>query len=523
VNQRPVPKVRLVRALALVGALGLAAPLEVDARPGGGHSYSGGGGHSSSSSHSYSGGSRSSSHSWGGSSRSSSSRSRSSGGGGGHSYGGGSGPVNDFMALVCGLVFVFALLVWAMYSKAREREQRFDTIVAAPPKPRPSGPRWADLRARDPDFSAVLFEDFVYALYARAHAARSDPQAMAALAPYLAEGPRQALLNREPVGAKISGVIVGKLQVLRVTVKDVARVELVIEANYTAELAAGPQGHYVEERWALERAQGVTSKPPADVYAFACPSCGGPYQRSDEGRCLRCAQQVEDGRFDWSVRTIRVLRQETRPPALTGDVAEQGTNLPSVLEAQIERRYAAFVAEDPGVKQDALDRRVRAIYAALNAGWTDLDLRPTRPFVSDALYNYLSYWIEAYRAQGLRNVLEDMAISRVQVVKLTRDHHFDAITLRIWARGRDYTVAVRDGRRVSGNKTRPRAYSEYWTLIRGAAVRGAPRAATDCPNCGAPLDRVNMAGNCEYCGAHLTRGEFDWVLSKIEQDESYTG
>ena len=156
-NQRPVPKVRLFRALALVGALGLAAPLEVDARPGGGHS--------SSSSHSYSGGSRSSSHSWGGSSRSSSSRSS-----GGRSYGGGGGvgPVNDFMALVCGLVFVFALLLWAMYSKAREREQRFDTIVAAPPRPRPSGPRWADLRARDPDFSAVLFEDFVYALYARA-------------------------------------------------------------------------------------------------------------------------------------------------------------------------------------------------------------------------------------------------------------------------------------------------------------------------------------------------------------------
>ena len=44
-----------------------------------------------------------------------------------------------------------------------------------------------------------------------------------------------------------------------------------------------------------------------------------------------------------------------------------------------------------------------------------------------------------------------------------------------------------------------------------------------CPSCGAPTDKVNMAGTCEYCGAHLTRGEFDWVLSKIEQDESYRG
>jgi hypothetical protein len=32
-----------------------------------------------------------------------------------------------------------------------------------------------------------------------------------------------------------------------------------------------------------------------------------------------------------------------------------------------------------------------------------------------------------------------------------------------------------------------------------------------------------MAGRCNHCDAKITSGEFDWVLSKIEQDESYTG
>ena len=32
-----------------------------------------------------------------------------------------------------------------------------------------------------------------------------------------------------------------------------------------------------------------------------------------------------------------------------------------------------------------------------------------------------------------------------------------------------------------------------------------------------------MAGHCEHCGADVTSGEFDWVLSKIEQDDAYTG
>jgi hypothetical protein len=32
-----------------------------------------------------------------------------------------------------------------------------------------------------------------------------------------------------------------------------------------------------------------------------------------------------------------------------------------------------------------------------------------------------------------------------------------------------------------------------------------------------------MAGNCEYCQARVVSGDFDWVLSRIEQDEVYTG
>lgn len=56
----------------------------------------------------------------------------------------------------------------------------------------------------------------------------------------------------------------------------------------------------------------------------------------------------------------------------------------------------------------------------------------------------------------------------------------------------------------------------------GTAAELVSRSSGSCPNCGAPLDRINMAGNCEACGTHLTRGEFDWVLSKIEQDDSYS-
>ena len=40
---------------------------------------------------------------------------------------------------------------------------------------------------------------------------------------------------------------------------------------------------------------------------------------------------------------------------------------------------------------------------------------------------------------------------------------------------------------------------------------------------GAKTLKISMAGSCEYCQAHVTAGEFDWVLSKIEQDDTYRG
>ena len=79
------------------------------------------------------------------------------------------------------------------------------------------------------------------------------------------------------------------------------------------------------------------------------------------------------------------------------------------------------------------------------------------------------------------------------------------------------------GKVVAGSKNNLRRWSEYWTFVRNRNAKPAPaRADLNCPNCGAPL-KVNVTGICEFCGGKITSGEFDWVLSKIEQDESYRG
>jgi predicted lipid-binding transport protein (Tim44 family) len=182
----------------------------------------------------------------------------------------------------------------------------------------------------------------------------------------------------------------------------------------------------------------------------------------------------------------------------------------------------ALTAEDPQVTETALDARLRLIHQQLDQSWSALDLRPARGLVSDGLFDYLRYWTEAYRTQKLRNIHQEAHIERWSIAKLIRDKHYDSLTIRLWASGLDYTVKEGSDSIVTGSRRKRRTYSEYWTLIRAANRRGPVRADPVCPNCGAAL-QINMAGSCEYCGAHITNGEFDWVLSKIEQDESYSG
>ena len=95
------------------------------------------------------------------------------------------------------------------------------------------------------------------------------------------------------------------------------------------------------------------------------------------------------------------------------------------------------------------------------------------------------------------------------------------ITVRLRATGLDYTLDEK-GELHAGSRDTPREYTEYWTLIRAQSASGAPRADSSCPQCGAPLV-VSMGGTCEHCGAHVSSGEFDWVLSRVEQDDSYAG
>ena len=386
------------------------------------------------------------------------------------------------------------------------------------------------LRRFDPNFSEIIFTDFCYALYGRVHNARGrGPKALDELSPYLSESARASLKQNAPNLKAVEGIIVGAMQVVNVRGLDTPTVRISIEfdANYTefTPREGDPRGemsYYVRERWELERKRDVLSPTPEQATALHCPRCGAALQKDEAGACAFCGTKIDSGEFQWYVRSIATLSREAKGPLLTSDVPEIGTLNPTVTQPNFPAVRAAFEQNNPSFTWSDFQARARLIFTELQSAWSLLNWERARPHETDNIFQMHRYWIDAYQRQGLRNALDQCQITAMQPVKIKVDSFYNAITLRIFAQGYDYTID-KSGRIVAGSNKKLRQWSEYWTFVRYSKAKAGPaRADLNCPNCGAPL-KINAVGICEFCGGKVTSGEFDWVLSKIEQDESYAG
>jgi hypothetical protein len=381
------------------------------------------------------------------------------------------------------------------------------------------------LRLTDPAFSLVVFEDFLSALFVKAHEARGDG-VLSPLAGYLAPSAQQTLAALSPEARDVTTVIVGALRYVTAAgvspPEERVRVVVTFEANYTETTNAGDKTYYAEERWMLSRARSARSRPPEAVRTFGCPSCAAPLVGGATNVCAHCARPVDTGEFDWLVEEIQPLQREERGPQLTGDTEEQGTDLETIVDPEATTRRAELLARDPSLTWAAFEARVRLIFDELQKGWSHRDPLHIRPFLTDNLFQTQLYWIRAYEKAGLRNDTEGSRLEGLRLARVVSDAYYDAITVRVRAEGHDVTVKDDTGEVVSGSPDRIRKYTEYWTLIRGLATRGAARTEPLCPGCGAAL-KVTHTGDCEYCEVKVSSGNFDWVLSRIEQDDSYRG
>jgi hypothetical protein len=195
------------------------------------------------------------------------------------------------------------------------------------------------------------------------------------------------------------------------------------------------------------------------------------------------------------------------------------------MRSSVTEDLAALQAKDPNFNQQMFLDRAQAAFFALQKAWMDRNLEPARVYMSDGIYHRWKTQIDAMIAAHKKNMLDNLVIGGVHIVKVQTDPNFDTITVRIDASAADYEVDDTTANKVIYGSRQNQNFTEYWTFIRSGAARtkaGEGAEVTQCPNCGAPLS-INESGVCSYCKATVTSGQFGWVLDNITQASEWQG
>jgi predicted lipid-binding transport protein (Tim44 family) len=115
---------------------------------------------------------------------------------------------------------------------------------------------------------------------------------------------------------------------------------------------------------------------------------------------------------------------------------------------------------------------VQDLFFKIQAAWGNQDLGPVSSFLTDQMRGIFSQDLEEQKAGNRVNRLENIAVRSVDITEAWQEEGKDFITILFYANLLDYTMDKTSGAVISGSKTDPVKFKEYWTFMRPVGGRG---------------------------------------------------
>ena len=148
----------------------------------------------------------------------------------------------------------------------------------------------------------------------------------------------------------------------------------------------------------------------------------------------------------------------------THDVTQQQSQLST--RDDLDRGLSHIRQMDAGFSEERFTDQVMDMFFKVQGAWMNRDLSPVNGIITDEMRRILQEDLDRLLREKKVNRLENIAVRTVEVSEAWQEQGQDYITALIYANLLDYTTDDVSGQIVSGSKTDPVKFEEFWTFTR---------------------------------------------------------
>jgi predicted lipid-binding transport protein (Tim44 family) len=140
-----------------------------------------------------------------------------------------------------------------------------------------------------------------------------------------------------------------------------------------------------------------------------------------------------------------------------------GSQLPA---GDVESGLGYIRQMDSSFDEQRFNDSVMDIFFKIQGSWMNRDLAPVSGLLTDEMKRIFQADLDKLLRDKQINRLENIAVRNVEIVEAWQETGQDFISALIYANLLDYTTDDTTGAVVSGSKTEPVKFEEYWTFTR---------------------------------------------------------
>ena len=153
----------------------------------------------------------------------------------------------------------------------------------------------------------------------------------------------------------------------------------------------------------------------------------------------------------------------------TATLPSQPAYVPSAGSAaadDIQQGISHVRQMDAGFDEKAFTDGCMDVFFQIQGAWANRDMSTAKNVLTDEMYGILSEDARKLKAEKKINRLDNIAVRTVDITEVWQESGQDYITVRFLANLLDYTIDESTKQVLSGSRTEPVKFEEYWTFTR---------------------------------------------------------